>query len=224
MTASSSSSRAESPASLTPGTVVRAPGSMFQSLQELAMDAAETAVRHQHDDVTLAMFPENRADDLVVVRQVTGASSLCAKIVDEAPGVEALGLWQRRAEDRRDDDFVGAAKGPRKIILKHATARRGGARFEDGPDAAFRVAIPQRRKRLVHRRRMVREVVENRHAARDADRFEPALDAGERPEPLGKLCRSESERRADCHRRERVPDVVHAEQRRLEHSERLAAA
>ena len=86
------------------------------------MDAAEAAVRHQHDDVTLAMFPEDRADDLVVIRQVTGASSLCTKIVNELPGVEALGVGQRRAEDRCDDDLVGAAKGPGKIILKHATA------------------------------------------------------------------------------------------------------
>src|SRR5688572_7935694 len=223
MTASSSSSRAESPASLTAGTIVRVAGSMFQGVQELAMDAAEAAVRHQHDNVPLAMLPDDRADDLVVVRQVTRAPALGAKVVDEAPGVEPLGVGQRRAEDRCDDDFVGADKSPGKIILKHATARRGGARLEDRPDTAFRVTVPQRRKRFVHRGRMVRKIVENRHPMRDADRFEPALDAGERAEALSKLRRREAERRADRHRRKRVPHVVHAEQRRLENSERLAA-
>ena len=56
-------------------------------------------------------------------------------------------------------------KAAREVVLKHPPARRGRTRLEHGPDAPLRIADAQRAQRLVHRGRMVGEVVEHRDAA-----------------------------------------------------------
>ncbi len=84
-----------------------------------------------------------------------------------------------RSEDRGEDDFVGAGKGPGEIVLKHAAARRSRARLEHRPDSRVGIRRAQPDKRLGDRGRMVGEVVVDRHAVRDADDLETPLDAGE---------------------------------------------
>ena len=68
MTGSSSSSSAESPASLIAGTFVERP-------KQCAMNAAETAVGHQHDHVAVTVLAHDGRDDLVVVGDVAGLPS-----------------------------------------------------------------------------------------------------------------------------------------------------
>src|SRR5688572_27785935 len=63
ITASSWSNSAESPASLIVGSVMERP-------KQFPMDAAKTAVGHDHDDVALPMFADDRGDDLVVLGDV----------------------------------------------------------------------------------------------------------------------------------------------------------
>src|SRR5688572_32598813 len=72
ITGSSSSSSAESPASLIAGTVVERP-------DQLPMDAAKTAVGHQHDHIAVLVFTDDGCDDVVVVRNVPRPCATCAR-------------------------------------------------------------------------------------------------------------------------------------------------
>ena len=70
----------------------------------------------------------------------------------------------------------------------------------------------------------MREIIEYRHAAADADGLEPPLDPPEGPEALGKLRGSKPDATADRDGCQRIPDVMETEQRRLEMAERFATA
>src|SRR5688572_28693098 len=100
MTGSSSSSSAESPASLILNTVVECP-------QQLPVDAAKAAVRHQDDHIAVAVLAYDRRDDLVVVGDVACAGAGLPQVRDKPLGVESLCFRQRGSEDSRQDDFVG---------------------------------------------------------------------------------------------------------------------
>ena len=84
-----------------------------------------------------------------------------------------------------EDDLVGAGlvERPREVVLKHPAARRRRSRLEDRPDAAIGIRPAHGPQRLENRRRMVREVVEHRDAARLAAQLEPAPHALERRQP-----------------------------------------
>src|SRR5688572_32834699 len=117
ITGSSSSSSAESPASLIAGTVVERP-------DQLPMDAAKTAVGHQHDHIAVPVFTDDGCDDVVVVRNVPRPCATCAQIGDESIGIQPLRLRQRGPENRGDDDLVGGPECRRERLLKDAAARR----------------------------------------------------------------------------------------------------
>src|SRR5687767_12060737 len=116
MTGSSSSRSAESPASLIAGITLKRP-------QQFSMDAAEAAVRHQHDDVPFAMFADDGRDDFVVVGHMTGVAALRTQVRDEPVGIQPLCLWKRRSKHGGDDDLVRGLERHRKGVLEHATAR-----------------------------------------------------------------------------------------------------
>src|SRR5262245_51808130 len=140
MTGSSSSNSAESPASLIASTVL-------ERLEQRPMDSAEPAVGHEHDDIAFAMFADDRGDDIVDVRQVSRPLPLGSQIRNEPLTIQPLRFRQRRPEHRRQYHLVSGAKRRRKGILEYASARRGGAWFEDRPDAAIRISALQRRER-----------------------------------------------------------------------------
>ena len=144
------------------------------------------------------------------------------QIVDELLGRQPLGLRQRRAKHRRDDHLVGCAERFREVVLEHTAAGRGRPRLEHRPDPPAGIARAQRRQRFVHRRRMMREVVQHGDPRSHANRLEPALDALELPQPVGQRLRRQADVAADRDRRQRIAHVVHAKQRRLESPERLA--
>ena len=66
--------------------------------------------------------------------------------------------------------------------MKNIPARRVAARLEDGPDFFARIFQAQRLQRLADGRWMMAEIVDHRHAARDAAHFHPPPDALERVE------------------------------------------
>ena len=108
------------------------------------------------------------------------------QVADELLHRQALALGQGRPEHRGHHDLVGARRTPprtrpgRPAGTRMRTAARRRPRCA-GPDTPCAAAD----KRLVHGRRMVREVVEHRHAPRLPHTLEPALDAAEGPEPVG---------------------------------------
>ena len=63
---------------------------------------------------------------------------------------------------------------------------------------------------------MMREVVVDGDAVGDADDLEPPLDAGEQPQALGDPLGADADFGRDRDRRQRVADVVGADQRQLE--------
>src|SRR5688572_33280349 len=131
MTGSSSSRSAESPASLIAGI---AP----ERLQQLSVNAAETAVGHQDDHVPVAMLADDSRDDLVVVGEVTRASAVSPHVRDQLVRVQTFRLGERGPKHSGHHDLVRGLERDRERILKHATAGRRGSRLEDGPDTAFR--------------------------------------------------------------------------------------
>ena len=106
------------------------------------------------------------------------------------------GLGQRRPEHRRDQHFVRRRqKCAREIVLKHAAARRSRTRLEHRPDPRVRIGGAQAGQRFGDRRRVVREIVVDGHAAGDADDLEPPLHAGETTAALRRSARRSCRRR-----------------------------
>src|SRR5207247_1888221 len=71
---------------------------------------------------------------------------------------------------------VCSSELPRKIVLENAAARRGGSRFEHGPDPRVRIRQAQPGERLGDGGRMVCKVVVHRDAVHHADDFEATFD------------------------------------------------
>ena len=76
----------------------------------------------------------------------------------------------------------------------------------------------------MHGRRMMREVVEHRHATRDAHCFETPLDPPEASQTLSQCCRVQAGVSADGDSGQGVADVVQPKQRRGKCPEQRAAA
>ncbi len=68
---------------------------------------------------------------------------------------------------------------------------------------------------------MVREIVEHRDAAPDAAEFHAPLHALERRQSFAQLIGVQADRVPDGNRRQRIPHVVLAHERRLERAERV---
>src|SRR5678809_1581368 len=170
MTGSSSSNTAESPASLIADTVLERP-------EQRPMNAAEPTVGHEHDDIPIAMLAHDGRDDVLVIRKVARPLPLRSQIRYEPIAIQTISFRQRRPEHCGKNHFVRGSKRRRKSILEHTAARRRGAWLEDGPDASIRISVPQRRERLIDRRRVMREVVKDRNSARHSHDFEATLDA-----------------------------------------------
>src|SRR5688572_16953279 len=128
MTSSSSSSSAESPASLIRisgsyplrkqhsqpasgdgssgrdnGAAVHNPRPTYHELlakclEELAVNAAEPAVGHQHDDVAVPAFTDDRRDDVVDLGNVPGMATLAREVVHQLLRREPLRLGKARSK------------------------------------------------------------------------------------------------------------------------------
>src|SRR5688572_7305973 len=90
MRLSSSSSRAESPASLTRSMAGAWSRRRRERVEQLAMDAAESTIRHQHDDVAVTMFLDDRPDDLLVLGHMPRALAAAAQVAHELRCIQAL--------------------------------------------------------------------------------------------------------------------------------------
>src|SRR3954452_19864534 len=188
------------------------------------VDAAESTIRHQHNQVAGPVLRDDGGDDALDRLGGARRHTAALHIGDQLSNREALALGQRRSKHGRDDDFVRRGEGAGEIVLEHATARGGGTRLEDGPDSRLRVCRPQTGKRLGDRRRMMREIVVNRDAVGDADDLQPPLDAGEGAQAAGDPLRADADLGGDGNRGGLIPHVVGADERHLEDTERGAAA
>src|SRR5438093_8541324 len=113
--------------------------SAIQRPQQLLMDAAEPAVRHDHHEVAWAMLCCDRADDVVDRLGLAGRMAAPIQGADETGHRQPLRFRQRRSEHRRDQDLVGARERARELVLKYSPARRSRSRLEYRPDARLRV-------------------------------------------------------------------------------------
>ena len=89
------------------------------------MNAAEAAVRHQHDKIPEAMLADNRRHDVVDRLRFPSGLPAGFEVLDELRDRQAFGVGQLRPEDGRQQHFVGARKRAREIVLENAPARRG---------------------------------------------------------------------------------------------------
>ena len=103
--------------------------------------------------------------------------------------------------DRADDDLVGVGERVGELVLEDRAPRGRRARLEDGDQPPAAVAPAQRAQRLAHRRRVVREVVDDGDALGDAAQLLAAAHAGEAAQAAADLLGGQAERR----RRPRSP-------------------
>src|SRR3989441_871544 len=205
-----------------PRRLARAAGA--ERLKKFLMDAAEAAVRHEDDQVAGPMLARDGLDDVVDRLRLARLLTAAVEIADELRNREPLRLRELRSENRRNQHFVGAGERAGEVVLKHAAARRGRSRLEDGPDPRRRMRGAHAGDRLGDRGRMMREIVVHRDAVRRADHFEPPLDAGKQTQPFGDPLGADANVGRDRHGRQRIPHVVRADEWHVEQPKRRAAA
>ena len=194
--------------------------------QQLLVDAAEPAVRHEHHEVA-GRCSSTTVVTISSIERLSRASTGRA-VADRAPAARptaarSSGSVERNtgATARRRRRANARAKSSWKM-RRHDDAERGSKTAQIAASGIGRAHAGQR---LGNRGRMMREVVVDRDAVGDADDLQPALDAAERPQPFGDRVGARARLRvADGDRGQRVADVVGAEQRHLERAERRPAA
>ena len=165
-----------------------------------------------------AVLAHDRVDDVVERRRPRAPTGRVAADRARARGTDsrsASGSVERNTGAISTSSAAANARAKSSWnTRRHDDAERGSNTAQiraSGCDAA------QAGERFGDRRRMVREVVVDRHAVGDADDFEPPLDARER---RAGPRRSRSTLDADLgrhrNRRQRIAHVVRAEQRHLE--------
>ena len=138
------------------------------------MDAAESAVRHQDDDVARSRLGCDGTDNVLHGGDMTRVASCLLEIPHELIGRQTLRLGQRRAEHAGNHHLVGSAEGPREIGLEDTPARRRRAWFEHRHEAPVCILEPQCGKRFAHRGRMMGKVINHGDAVNFAANLETA--------------------------------------------------
>ncbi len=111
-----------------------------QRLEQLAMDAAEPAVRHHDDQIAGAVLAGDRVDDLD--RSTLSRAPTCRGLRDLEPASVSTGAPLRAASTGRPGASMtssAAANALREVVLEDPPARRCRPRLEDRPDARSRV-------------------------------------------------------------------------------------
>ena len=106
----------------------------------------------------------DRVNDVVDLRNIASVLAGSVEIGDDLLGRQPLILRQRRAKDGRQQDAIGGREGAGEIGLEDPPARRRRTRLENRPDATAGIRGAHACERLRDRRRMMREVVVDRHA------------------------------------------------------------
>ncbi len=162
------------------------------------MNATEAAVRHDDRPGRRRVASAATCVTMVVdIREMARGHAGAAQIAHELRFRQALIRRQRRANTDAITTSSAAREGARKVVLKHAPARRRGARLEDGPDATARLGRAHRGERFGDRGGMMREVVVDGDVTLGADELEPALHAEKIARALRAACRG---RRRTPHR------------------------
>src|SRR5688500_1566148 len=153
-----------------------------QRVEQLLMNPAEPAVRHDQDHVTFCQSRREVLDDRVRIGQMSRT----------LPG-RADGTHHRRDVDRRllrvslgveqprEDDFVRAGKRSYVVVLEFLALRRVAARLEYRHDPSSRILLPRRIYRFANSGRMMRKVVDHRDTANLTSHLHPPLHAQEGP-------------------------------------------
>src|SRR4051794_12525041 len=116
MTCRSETSHAASPA----GTIRTGPADestrslALQAVQQLVVNAVEAAVRHHHDQISVAGFLRHRLDDVVRGGNVARVDPLLLEVADDLLCRQTLLVRQRRAKDRGEDHAVRAGECTRE--------------------------------------------------------------------------------------------------------------
>ncbi len=87
------------------------------------MNPAKAAVGHEDHDIAGSMLADNRVDDVLDDRNVTGTLPLPAEVVDQTLGGQALRFRKRRPKDAGDHDFVRAGERRGEVVLEDPPAR-----------------------------------------------------------------------------------------------------
>ena len=155
----------------------------LEPFEEFLVDAIETAVAEDHDDVAIFREGFEFFDDGIrgwLVERVFAGSG---DVGHDAFGVEALIFWELvQAGDLGDEHAIGFGKGGGEVILKNGTAGGIRAGFEEGPEARMAIAFAKAGECLANGCGMVPEVVDDRDAANDTANFLAAADALKRGE------------------------------------------
>src|SRR5215475_9999505 len=104
-------------------------------VEQFLMDSAETAVRHDHHDVTLAQIGRDVFDYRVGAFYREGLFARRAQVGDYFFDRQLfVGGQPERFERRRDHHIIGGGESRQVILLKDFFARGPGAWLEDSHD------------------------------------------------------------------------------------------
>src|SRR5215813_12737581 len=109
---------------------------LSQASWEFLVDTAESAVGKNCDHVAASQFGCNRLDDGIGIGQEAYGTPDLLNFRRQRGKFEAFVLRHSfRAEDVRDDNFVGSGETVGQVALQDAAPKRVGTWLEDRPEA-----------------------------------------------------------------------------------------
>ncbi len=154
-----------------------------------------------------------RRTSSVVSQSVVGHPGGAERGGERSEVQPVLGCQPLVVEGGCEEHPVGPGEGPPIGLEEEGAAGRQAPWLEEHHDAAPGIALAQRAEGLVHRGRMVREVVHHGHAPAGPQLFQPPLDAMETAERRGDVGRGQAVAPCRGPDRQRVRDVVLAGER-----------
>src|SRR5690606_30651762 len=142
-----------------------------QSREQLLVDAAETAVRHDQHVIPGSRRLDKRRDETVAIRRNLRARSERRDAFRHIP---------LNARPLVHEDLIGARERSRERFPVRAEFHRVRARLEYRDQASAADTATQALDRRRDSGRMMRKIVEHAHPIHDAPQLEPATNASER--------------------------------------------
>ena len=192
--------------------------------QQLLVDVVEAAVRHDDDEVAVLASARDGPDDVVDLRDV--ARVLAAAACRSATSCSADSRWSSGSVDRKT-----AGRMTRSAAAKARAKSSWNTRRHDVAERGSKIAQMRRSgiRRADAGERLARSPSDDARSRRRPRRRAPCRAAAcrrrtplKRAQPPRHRVGAQPDGGADRDRRQRVPDVVGAEQRHLEHARRLA--
>src|SRR6202521_503725 len=112
----------------------------FQTLRKLLVNAAETSIGEDGDNIARAQLRSNQLHDSIDCGNNARPPAVLLDLRRHCCQVQALSFRDRfRFEDVCHDDFIGQRQAVRQFILQHVAPQSIRARLQNRPQTRFRI-------------------------------------------------------------------------------------